>query len=189
MMTNVAHDNAEVEDLSAAIFKYPSGALTQLTASVVHHGEDQTIVIQGERARISAPWQACASVSADNGFPQETHDQQREAQLNAVFAQTPALAWTLHTGQINDLLLSIERGTAPLVDGLQGKRSLELITAIYKSAITRTVVSLPIPRDDPFYRTGGINTLAPRFHEKSTSVANFSEVGAIPLGKDLDRGI
>ena len=179
MMTNVAHDNAEVEDLSAAIFKYPSGALTQ----------DQKIVIQGERARISAPWQACASVSADNGFPQETHDQQREAQLNAVFAQTPALAWTLHTGQINDLLLSIERGTAPLVDGLQGKRSLELITAIYKSAITRTVVSLPIPRDDPFYRTGGINTLAPRFHEKSASVANFSEVGAIPLGKDLDRGI
>jgi predicted dehydrogenase len=189
MMTNVAHDNAEVEDLSAAIFKYPSGALTQLTASVVHHGEDQKIVIQGERARISAPWQACASVSADNGFPQETHDHQREAQLNAVFAQTPALAWTLHTGQINDLLLSIERGTAPLVDGLQGKRSLELITAIYKSAITRTVVSLPIPRDDPFYRTGGINTLAPRFHEKSASVANFSEVGAIPLGKDLDRGI
>lgn len=102
-------------------------------------------------------------MSADNGFPQETHDQQREAQLNAVFAQTPALAWTLHTGQINDLLLSIERGTAPLVDGLQGKRSLELITAIYKSAITRTVVSLPIPRDDPFYRTGGINTLAPVF--------------------------
>lgn len=41
MMTNVAHDNAEVEDLSAAIFRYDSGALTQLTASVVHHGEDQ----------------------------------------------------------------------------------------------------------------------------------------------------
>lgn len=55
MMTNVAHDNAEVEDLSAAIFKYPNGALTQLTASVVHHGEDQKIVIQGDRARISAP--------------------------------------------------------------------------------------------------------------------------------------
>jgi hypothetical protein len=75
------------------------------------------------------------------------------------------------------------------VDGLQGKRSLELITAIYKSAITRTVVPLPIHRDDPFYRTGGTNALAPRFYEKSASVANFSEVGAIPLGKDLDRGM
>lgn len=186
MMTNVAHDNAEVEDLSAAIFKYPSGAISQLTASVVHHGEDQKIIIQGDKARISAPWQAFASVSADNGFPQEDRDLQREAQLNAVFQETPKLEWTLHTGQINDLLYAIKHGTAPLVDGLQGKRSLELITAIYKSAITRSVVSLPIQRDDPFYRTGGTNALAPRFYEKSASVANFSEVGAIPLGKDLD---
>ncbi|MFQ8717398.1 MAG: Gfo/Idh/MocA family protein [Enterobacter hormaechei] len=59
MMTNVAHDNAEVEDLSAAIFKYPSGALTQLTASVVHHGEDQKIIIQGDKARISAHGRLC----------------------------------------------------------------------------------------------------------------------------------
>ena len=189
MMTNVAHDNAEVEDLSAAIFKYPSGALTQLTASVVHHGEDQKIIIQGDKARISAPWQAYASVSAENGFPQETNDIEREALLDAVFQATPRLEWTLHTGQINDLLQSIERGTAPLVDGVQGKRSLELITAMYKSAITRSVVSLPVSRDDPFYRTGGTNALAPRFYEKSASVANFSEVGAIPLGKDLDRGL
>ncbi len=163
MMSNVAHDNAEVEDLSAAIFKYPSGALTQLTASVVHHGEDQKIIIQGDKARISAPWQAFASVSADNGFPQETSDAEREARLNAVFQETPRLAWTLHAGQINDLLQSIERGTAPLVDGVQGKRSLELITAIYKSAITRSIVALPIRSDDPFYLTGGINALAPVF--------------------------
>lgn len=189
MMANVAHDNAEVEDLSAAIFHYPNGALTQLTASVVHHGEDQKIVIQGEKARIAAPWQAWASISADNGFPQAERDVDREARLNAVFHEVPALAWTLHTGQINDLLQSIERQGAPLVDGVQGKRSLELITAIYKSAITRSVVSLPIDPDDPFYRTGGINALAPRFYQKSASVSNFNEVGAIPLGKDLDQGI
>lgn len=128
-------------------------------------------------------------MSADNGFPQETNDIEREALLDAVFQATPRLEWTLHTGQINDLLQSIERGTAPLVDGVQGKRSLELITAMYKSAITRSVVSLPVSRDDPFYRTGGTNALAPRFYEKSASVANFSEVGAIPLGKDLDRGL
>lgn len=189
MMTNVAHDNAEVEDLSAAIFKYPSGALTQLTASVVHHGEDQKIVIQGDKARISAPWEVFTSVSADNGFPQATHDTAREAQLNRVFQETPALDWTLHTGQINDMLIAIEQHTAPLVDGEQGKRSLELITAIYKSSITGSVVQLPISRDDPFYRTGGTNVLAPRFYQKSASVANFSEVGAIPLGKNLDQEI
>ena len=189
MMTNVAHDNAEVEDLSAAIFNYPNGALTQLTASVVHHGEDQKIVIQGDKARISAPWQAIACVSADNGFPQSERDTQREAQLDAIFKHTPALEWTLHTGQIQNMLHAIEQHTAPLVDGVQGKRSLELITALYKSAITRCVVTLPIQSDDAFYRTGGITAQAPRFYSKSASVNNFSEVGAIPLGKDLDQGI
>lgn len=189
MMSNVAHDNAEVEDLSAAIFRYPSGALTQLTASVVHHGEDQKIVIQGEKARISAPWQVYASQSADNGFPQADNNRELEEQLDALFHATPALKWTLHSGQIDDLLSAIERQTAVLVDGEQGKRSLELITAIYKSAITRTVVTLPIPCDDDFYRTGGLMAKAPHFYEKSASVSNFTEVGAIPLGKDLDSGV
>lgn len=189
MMSNVAHDNAEVEDLSAAIFKYSDGALTQLTASVVHHGEDQKIVIQGEKARISAPWQVYASQSADNGFPQAGNNRELEEQLDALFHATPALKWTLHSGQIDDLLSAIERQTAVLVDGEQGKRSLELITAIYKSAITRTVVTLPIPCDDDFYRTGGLMAKAPHFYEKSASVSNFTEVGAIPLGKDLDSGV
>lgn len=188
MMTNVAHDNAEVEDLSAAIFRYPDGALTQLTASVVHHGEDQKIVIQGEKARISAPWKVIASQSADNGFPQAEPDRAREESLNALFHATPALQWTLHTGQIDNVLNAIEQQRAPLVDGEQGKRSLALITAIYKSAITRSVVTLPIHHDDAFYRTGGLIEHAPHFYEKSASVSNFTEVGAIPLGKDLDSG-
>ena len=188
MMTNVAHDNAEVEDLSAAIFRYSSGALTQLTASVVHHGEDQKIVIQGDKARISAPWDVWASVSADNGFPQEQHDSEREARLDALFRNTPKLKYTLHTGQINDLLNAVEQQGEPLIDGVQGKRSLELITAIYQSSITGRVVTLPVNPQEPWYKTGGLVSLAPHFYEKGASVENFSEVGAIQLGKDLDKG-
>lgn len=188
MISNVAHDNAEVEDLSAAIFKYPGGALTQLTASVVHHGEDQKIVIQGEKARISAPWNVFASQSADNGFPQPENDRAVEDTLETLFRATPPLKWTLHTGQIENMLSAISQRTAPLVDGQQGKHSLELITAIYKSAITRTVVTLPILSTDDFYRTGGLLHQAPHFYEKSACVSNFTEAGAIPLGKDLDSG-
>lgn len=187
MMTNIAHDNAEVEDLSASIFKYPDGALTQLTASVAHHGEDQKIIIQGDKARISAPWDAYASVSADNGFPTEERNAGLEAELNAFYQSTPKLTWTLHAGQLENFMTAVENNSSPLVDGVQGKRSLELITAIYKSAITRSVVSLPIAQDDDFYRTGGLVSLAPHFYEKSASVSNFAEQGAIPLGKNLEK--
>lgn len=187
MITNAAHENAEVEDLSAAIFRYDSGALTQLTASVVHHGEDQKIVIQGEKARISAPWDKYASISGSNGFPIEERDTECEKQLDELYRSVPKLAHTLHAGQIDNFLHALETGTTPLVDGVQGKRALELITAIYKSAITRAYVSLPIGADDPYYQTGGLISLAPHFHEKSASVENFSDEGEIPLGKDMDK--
>jgi len=188
MITNAAHDNAEVEDLSAAIFKYDSGALTQLTASVVHHGEDQKIVIQGEKARISAPWDKYASISAPNGFPIDERDTDRENQLEDIYQSIPKLTYTLHIGQIDNFLTALETGTAPLIDGVQGKRSLELIAAIYKSAITRSIVSLPLASTDPFYQTGGLVSLAPHFYEKSASVENFANEDAIPLGKNMDKG-
>lgn len=188
MITNAAHDNAEVEDLSAAIFKYDTGALTQLTASVVHHGEDQKIVIQGEKARISAPWDKYASISAPNGFPIDERDIDRENQLEDIYQSIPKLTYTLHIGQIDNFFTALETGTAPLIDGVQGKRSLELIAAIYKSAITRSIVSLPLASTDPFYQTGGLVSLAPHFYEKSASVENFANEDAIPLGKNMDKG-
>lgn len=189
MMTNVAHNNAEVEDLSAALFRYPDGALAQLTASVVHHGEEQKIVIQGEKARLSAPWQVCASQSGDNGFPLADRDLTLEARLNEAWHNVASRPYTLHSGQIDDLLTAIEQHTSPLVDGHQGRQALELITAIYQSAITRSVVTLPLSRDNPFYQTGGIAGGAPRFYQKSASVANFRETEAIPLAKALDKGM
>ena len=187
MMSNVAHDNAEVEDLNAAIFKYPNGALTQLTASVVHHGEDQKIIIQGDKARISAPWDVHASVAAENGFPQEDTDKILEAKLDEVFLSAEELTWTLHAGQIDNFLMAIETQQPPLIDGEEGKRSLELITAMYKSAITKSIVNLPIQSSDVFYQTGGLVSRAPHFYEKSVSVDNFKEVNDIPLGKNLDK--
>ncbi len=70
-MSNVAHDNAEVEDLSICMLRYDNGALGQITSSVVHHGEEQQLIFQGEKARVSAPWKVVASNSLPNGFPEK----------------------------------------------------------------------------------------------------------------------
>ncbi|MBW7458434.1 Gfo/Idh/MocA family oxidoreductase, partial [Paenibacillus sepulcri] len=69
VMSNTSHDNAEVEDLSIAILTYPNGALGQITSSVVHHGQEQQLIFQTEKARVSAPWKLYASLSKENGFP------------------------------------------------------------------------------------------------------------------------
>ncbi|NOV03892.1 Gfo/Idh/MocA family protein [Paenibacillus planticolens] len=172
VMSNTSHDNAEVEDLSIAILSYPR-ALAQITSSVVNHGQEQQLIFQGEKARVSMPWKVMASVSKDNGFPQAHPELEQE--IAAVANQVPALHYTGHQGQIDNVLTAIENGlTDVLVTGQEGRKTLELITAIYQSASTGTSVQLPLKSDSPFYSREGIMANAPRFYDKKNSVVGFS---------------
>ncbi|MGP9537305.1 Gfo/Idh/MocA family protein [Brachybacterium sp. AOP43-C2-M15] len=179
MMTNAAHDNAEVEDLSVAILQYERG-LAELTSSVVHHGEQQEIVLQGERARISQPWAAVADTARPNGFPADGGDAELVADLEALASAQEPLAHTGHAGQVGDVIAALRDGRAPMIDGEAGKRAIELVTAIYAAAIERRTIDLPIAPDDPWYRSGTLVERAPHFFEKTASVA--SQDGDIDLG-------
>ncbi|MGH3165259.1 MAG: Gfo/Idh/MocA family protein, partial [Trebonia sp.] len=177
IMANVAHDNAEVEDLSLAIVRFGSGALGQITSSVVHHAQDQRIVFQTDRAEIAMPWTVRASAPKPNGFPEPDEDTERS--LDRLYESLPEVPRPGHTGQIDDVLTAIEsrgsetRGARVLVDGRDGRGAVELITAIYKSAITGGRVTLPLEDGDPFRTKDGLLAAAPHFHEKTASVAGF----------------
>lgn len=175
VMSNTLHDNAEVEDLSIAIFRYDNGSLAQITSSVVHHGEEQQFIFQGEKARVSIPWKIRASVAKENGFPLDEPNLELEQQIQEIYDQTPALVYEGHTGQIDDFLSAIEQGNTVLVDGIQGRRTLELITAIYKSASFGQAVKLPLAKDDPFYTREGVLANAKHFYEKKASIENFTD--------------
>lgn len=172
-MSNVAHDNAEVEDLSIALLRYPNGSLGQITSSVVHHGEEQQFIFQGQHARISAPWKVAASVSKPNGFPQRNTE--LEEQIQDWYSKLPDLPYEGHTAQIDNVLDAIETGTPVLVDGASGRSTLELIMSVYKSASTGMKVQLPLQQDDPFYTREGVKSNVPFFYQKGNSVENFSD--------------
>lgn len=185
VMTNTSHDNAEVEDLSIAILSYPNGALAQITSSVVHHGQEQQLIFQTEKARVSAPWKVYASVSRENGFP--IRNESLEAELEAYYTSLPGLQYTEHAGQIDDVLKAIENGHQDiLVDGHEGRKTLELITAIYQASTTGVSVKLPLQPDSPFYTTEGILANAPRFYEKKNSLIGFAN-NEITLGSDYKK--
>ena len=177
ILANVAHDNAEVEDLSASILQYP-GALAQLTASVVHHGEEQQLVFQCEKAKLAAPFAVYASVSMPNGFP--TRDEALEEEIAAYAAALPRIRWEGHTGQIENVLTAIETGTDVAISGEDGRRTIELITAVYKAGAEGRTVALPLPADDPFYTVAGLMARVPHFYEKTVAAADLS--GDITLG-------
>jgi UDP-N-acetyl-2-amino-2-deoxyglucuronate dehydrogenase len=173
IMANLAHDNAEVEDLSLTVLRFPSGALGEVVASVVHHGQDQRIVFQCERASVAMPWAVSASRQRADGFP--VPDTETETEIAAFADALPAPRYEGHPGQIDDVLTAIESGTGDvLVDGDQGRGTVELITGIYESAITGAAVGLPLAADDRFRTREGLVAAAPRFHEKRASVREFA---------------
>jgi len=177
MIGNVNHGNSEVEDLSLTIMRFPDGALGQLTASVVHHGQEQQIIFQTERAKIAMPWTVSAQAALPNGFPEHEHDEATERELTDYYESLPALAYEGHTGQIDDVLTALETtdGTHHvLVTGRDGRTTIEIITAIYQAAITAQTVTLPLPPDDPFRTRAGLLAAAPHFHKKTASVGEFS---------------
>ncbi|MFD2700939.1 Gfo/Idh/MocA family protein [Paenibacillus shunpengii] len=172
-MSNVAHDNAEVEDLSIAMLRFPNGALGQITSSVVHHGEEQQFIFQGRHARISAPWKIYASSSKSNGFPEKNAE--LEEQLQQAYERLPDLPYEGHVAQIDNVLRAIETGEPPLIDGVSGRTTLEMIMAIYTAASTGEVVSLPLVAGDPFYTQAGVKQHAIHFYEKSGHIDNFAD--------------
>jgi predicted dehydrogenase len=139
----------------------------------VNHGQEQQIIFQGEKARVSMPWKVTASVAKQNGFPEVNLELEQE--ITALADQVPALQYTGHKGQLDNVLAAIENGTGKvLVTGQEGRKTLELITAIYQAASTGTTVRLPLKPNSAFYTREGIMANAPRFYEKKNSVVGFS---------------
>ena len=172
-MANVAHDNAEVEDVSIAVLGFEGGALGQLTSSVLHHGQEQKMLFQGTRAAVGFPWQVKAEKAKPNGFPETNAELAREIQ--AFFQSCPPLMYEHHTGQIDDVLTAIEQRRPPLVDGDAGRRTIEIISGIYASATWDQKVVFPLGKDFAFYRKDQLLQQVPRFHVKARSVEGFSE--------------
>lgn len=173
VMSNTSHDNAEVEDISIAICRYNDGSLAQITSSVIHHGEEQQLIFQGKNARVSVPWKVKASKSKGNGFPEE--DPELEEKIQHYYEELEEVQYEGHTGQIDDVLTALEHGIPVLIDGKQGRQTLELISAIYESASTGKTIKLPLTKDSLFYTMEGTQKNAIHFYEKKTAIENFED--------------
>ena len=172
LMSNTSHDNAEVEDLSIAVCRYNNDSMAQITSSVVHHGQEQQLIFQGKKARVSAPWKVNASISKPNGFPEVNNE--LEEKLQQLYNSLPELQYEGHTGQIYDIARAIKGEKPLLADGQQGRQTVELITAIYESASTGQAVKLPLGSSSSFYSREGIIKNAKYFYEKTSSVTSFA---------------
>ena len=171
VLANVGHDNAEVEDFSISVMEYPH-AIATVTASVISHGEDQELIFQCEKAKLAFPYSVFASQPQPNGFPLTEPDKAFEKEAERYLEKLPPLLYEMHDGQLDDMLSALEEDRQPAITGEDGRRTIELITAIYKAGSTQTAVTLPLTSEDPFYTVEGIRAHVPHFYEKTASVEN-----------------
>lgn len=140
-MATLAHD-IEVEDVAFAILEYESGALGMI--------EGTTVAYPGfaERLEFSA---TNGSVIYDKGNgklhwylkdpPQERVDESKTA---SGAAQPMDISVEGHVKLFRDFAEAIRKDREPAVDGYEGRHSLEIVQAIYRSAREGITVHLPL---------------------------------------------
>jgi len=171
-MTNAWHDNAEVEDLSVAVLHYER-ALATVTASVVHHGQQQRFVVQGREAGVELPWRVYAEQVQPTGHPAVGGNRPLAAAIDQVRERLPALPRTGHAGQIGDVLTAITDDRPPAVTGEDGRRAVAIVTGIYRAAVEGRTVDLPIRPDDPWYSGKALLEHAPRYFPKTGKLPGY----------------
>jgi UDP-N-acetyl-2-amino-2-deoxyglucuronate dehydrogenase len=147
----LAHQRIAVEDVALATVTFANGALGVIEASTaVYPGYLKRIEIHGTEG--SAVMEEEDVVRWDFAMPNR-HDaavlqamsQRRSAGGGA--ADPKAIGHHGHARHFQDVLNAIKKGTKPAVDGHEGRRSVEIILAIYKAAETGRAVNLPLKND------------------------------------------
>ena len=69
--------------------QYDESTLAQITSSILHHGEEQQLIFQCEKARISWSWKIYASDQKVNGFPERNAELEKE--LDVYYNDLPKL--------------------------------------------------------------------------------------------------
>jgi UDP-N-acetyl-2-amino-2-deoxyglucuronate dehydrogenase len=148
MTATLAHQRIEVEDTAVATLRFQNGALGVIEAATsAHPGLLKRTEIHGDRgsARVEQDditlWDFQEKVASDN----EVHAAMAgQTGFKAGSSDPRGITHVGHRDQLVDFLEAIDSGREPAVDGREGRKSVEIIRAIYRSAQTGQVVNLPL---------------------------------------------
>ncbi len=152
---NANHDYIEVEDTAAVIVKFKSGAIANILVSnsqnpalygKVHvHGDNGASVgvqtdggamfIAGVSTITEPPCNDLWTIKGEEAMLAEWKD------ADAALFSSADSVYFYHEQQIDDFLTAVANGTRPLIDGLDGRKTVELFTAIYRSTQSNAAFS------------------------------------------------
>lgn len=131
-MSRTALVDIEAEDTAAVVLRFSNGALGIIEATTATRPKDLegSISILGEKGTVEIGGFAVNQMKVWNFVESEEGD---DEVLTTHSVNPPNVYGFGHKEYYDHVVSSIRAGGANLVDGLQGRRSLELISAIYES--------------------------------------------------------
>jgi predicted dehydrogenase len=140
----------EVEDISMALVTFASRALASVVNSALSPRQETYLRLDYQKATVELTH--LYSYARDNWrltLAPGAHDEG----LQQAWQSFPPDVGSTHAAQLAELVTDMDQGRRPLTSGHEARRTIELLTAIYKSAFTGEIVRAgSIRAGDPFYQ-------------------------------------
>lgn len=134
----LAHDRIEVEDVATASLQFENGALGVIEATTAAfpgslkkielHGSAGSATLQEEDITV---WDFAEPTDADKSLLEKMSNR---TESGGGASDPAAIGHHGHTELFKDTLNAIEHDLTPLIDGREGRRSVEIILGIYEAA-------------------------------------------------------
>lgn len=143
MTDRLHHPYIEAEDLGIALIKFKNGAygIVEGTTDIYPRNLEETLYLFGEKGTVKAGGQS-VNIIEEWRFSDMLDDPE---EVKARFHENPPNVYGYgHTPLYADVIQAIRENRKPYVDAEAGKRALELVLAIYRSAANGSIVHFPL---------------------------------------------
>ncbi|MCS7220884.1 MAG: Gfo/Idh/MocA family oxidoreductase [Anaerolineae bacterium] len=135
----------EAEDTAVAVLSFANGALGVIEGTTTAYpGSPARIELHGDRGTIVLTEGQVTRWDVDGATGEERTRVMVEALGGTGAADPLAIGYEGHRRQIADMVDAILTGRPPLIDGAEGRKAVEIIRAIYRSAQIGQPVTLPL---------------------------------------------
>lgn len=139
------HDYIEAEDLGIAVIKFSNGAygIIEGTTDIYPANLEETLYLFGEKGTVKAGGHSVNIIEEWNFADQFDNPEKVKAKYRE---NPPNIYGYGHKPLYTDVINAIENQRQPYVDARAGRRALELVLGIYKSAAEGQPIRFPLDK-------------------------------------------